>query len=317
MVSLTGILGPFGKAEDLLLRLSGLRVSHESARTLTETLGDQLEQRHRALSPVAPATPGKPWDFTLPDREGRSFAGTVAYLGIDAFSVPILGAEGKREWKMMYVGLLYDPRKQHTVYLTGYDARALAEQMRGYAIPLGLGKAQRVIALTDGANGLEATLTRHFGGNVECVLDFWHASQHLHDWAKSRYGPGSDGAKAWAEAAIGRMREGGGEGLREWLRGQTPEADAAESIREQWRQLLGYIDNNVHRMDYPRYREEGLDIGSGPTEAGCKIVGQRLKGCGMKWHQPHSGHLAALRALYLSGERLWDAFFERTATLAV
>jgi hypothetical protein len=78
------------------------------------------------------------------------------------------------------------------------------------------------------------------------------------------------------------MRSEGGPGLLEWLRTQSLEADISESIREEWRKLHGSIENNVHRMNDPRYRTEGLDIGSGPTEAGCKIMGQRLKGCGMK-----------------------------------
>lgn len=317
LVSLTSILEPFRKGEDLLERLSGLKVSHESARTLTETLGAQLEAQHQQLEPVASVAPDQLWDWTLPSQEGVSFPGTVAYVGLDAFAVPILGAGGKREWKMMYVGLLYNPKKDHTIYLTGYDQHRLAEQMRSYALAFGLGQAQRVIALTDGGNGLESTLTRYFGGNVECLLDFWHASQHLHHWAKLRYGEGTEKAEIWAEAAISRMRREGGCGLLVWLESQPLEPDASETLIEAWRRLHGYVSNNVHRMNYPDYRRDGLDIGSGPTEAGCKIVGQRLKGCGMKWDQPHSSQLAALRALYLSGEGLWDAFFDRTNPIAL
>jgi hypothetical protein len=37
-------------------------------------------------------------------------------------------------------------------------------------------------------------------------------------------------------------------------------------------------------MDYPRYRSKGWQIGSGPVESACKtVVGQRLKGPGMRW----------------------------------
>ena len=102
-----------------------------------------------------------------------------------------------------------------------------------------------------------------------------------------------------------------------WLESQRLESDASETLQEGWRRLQGYVRNNVNRMKYPQYRRDGLDIGSGPTEAGCKIVGQRLKGCGMKWDQPNSRHIAALRALYLSGEGFWDAFFDRTTAIAL
>ena len=45
--------------------------------------------------------------------------------------------------------------------------------------------------------------------------------------------------------------------------------------------MTGYVRTNLHRMDYPRYREEGWQIGSGHIEAGCKtVVNQRLKQSG-------------------------------------
>ena len=62
---------------------------------------------------------------------------------------------------------------------------------------------------------------------------------------------------------------------------------AADDLPERWLQYaeinIGYFENNRHRTDYPSYRQKGWDIGSGPTEAGCKIIGERLKGSGMRW----------------------------------
>ena len=48
---------------------------------------------------------------------------------------------------------------------------------------------------------------------------------------------------------------------------------------------------------------------SGPTEAGCKIIGERLKGSGMRWLEDGAGTVATLRALYVSGGHLWDGFW--------
>jgi hypothetical protein len=64
-------------------------------------------------------------------------------------------------------------------------------------------------------------------------------------------------------------------------------------------------------MDYPAYRARGWDVGSGPTEAGCKVLGGRLKGAGMRWCASGSEQVAALRALYASGDGLWDAFWDQ------
>ena len=66
---------------------------------------------------------------------------------------------------------------------------------------------------------------------------------------------------------------------------------------------------NGHRADYPGYRARGWDVGSGPTEAGCKVLQGRLKGAGMRWGVSGSEQVGALKALYASGEGLWDAFW--------
>lgn len=69
---------------------------------------------------------------------------------MDAFAVPAIGADGKREWKMLNVGLLYDPSREHTVYLSEFNQKGAAEQSRDYAIAFDLGRADRLVALTDG-----------------------------------------------------------------------------------------------------------------------------------------------------------------------
>jgi len=80
-------------------------------------------------------------------------------------------------------------------------------------------------------------------------------------------------------------------------------------VREELRKLVGYFENNRHRTDYPTYRARGWDIGSGPTEAGCKIIGERLKGSGMRRVEEGAASVGALRALYVSGPKLWDGFW--------
>jgi hypothetical protein len=311
LVALAGVLEPFRRAEQLLGELAGLRVSKEACRVFTERAGERLERQHLTHHPVEAVGVWKPWDFSLPPRDEERFGGTVAYVGLDAFAVPTIGEDGKREWRMLSVGLLYDPRKKHTTYLTGFDQKGVAERLRDYAIAFDLGRADRVVALTDGGAGLESALGGHFGGRVTFVLDFWHASEHLHGMSRVWHGGGA-AAASWAKQAVDVMRESGGAGLLEWLATHGPGAEASQPVRETWRLLLGYVEGNVHRMDYPEYRARGWDIGSGPTEAGCKIVGDRLRGAGMKWWKPQSARVAELRALLLSNEGLWEGFWNST-----
>ena len=56
------------------------------------------------------------------------------------------------------------------------------------------------------------------------------------------------------------------------------------------------------KMDYPTYRHFRLPIGSGITEAACKIMfTQRFKQSGMKWTLEGGDVIVKLRAIALSG----------------
>ncbi len=91
------------------------------------------------------------------------------------------------------------------------------------------------------------------------------------------------------------------------LAGRSPAA------RESHRQVTGYLRKNLHRMDYPRYREQGWQIGSGHIEAACKaVVNQRLKQSGMRWGCDGADAVCHLRALYEGETGQWDAFWERS-----
>ena len=61
--------------------------------------------------------------------------------------------------------------------------------------------------------------------------------------------------------------------------------------------------NREGRMDSATWVEEGLPIGSGVTEAACKVpVKQRLCGSGMKWKEPGAAAVLNVRCLtYTTG----------------
>lgn len=300
---LAGALGSFqAAAEDLLRRLAGVRLSAATARRATEQAGARLASQQQGGAVVTPLKP-RAWDFTL---EGHRH--TVAYLGLDAFSVPIQGERGARaDHRMIYTAVLYTPDKRSSHYLADFDLGRLAAQMRQAAIRLGLGNAGQLIAVTDAGNGIEAALRRHFDDGMLCILDWYHASEHLHAYAGCLHARDPARAAAWAEVAKGVLYERGGAALLEHLRGQEEPGDAAAA--EELRRLVGYFRDNEHRTDYPEYRAHGYDIGSGPTEAACKIVGARLKGSGMRWAERGAAEVAPLRALYESGPEVWDAFW--------
>ncbi len=216
---------------------------------------------------------------------------------------------GKAESRMLYTALLYTPDKEHTRYLVDFDLEPLAEQVRSQASALGIAQVSDLIAVTDGGNGLEEALQRNLADNLPTILDWYHAAEHLCDFAAVLYAHDEAARHTWADEAKGILYERGGEALLTHLQAlELPPRTRAE-VHEELRKLLGYFENNRHRTDYPTYRRKGWDIGSGPTEAGCKIIGARLKGSGMRWVEDGAATVAALRALYVSGGKLWDGFW--------
>jgi hypothetical protein len=303
LVCLAGVLESFrGAADDLLRRFAGVRLSGSTARRVTQAAGAGLAQRQQA-GPIVRPVPLRPWDFRLEEHPG-----TVAYLGLDAFCVPRQeSGGGKAEGRMLYTAVLYTPDKQRHHYLVDFDLRRLAGQMRRAAIALGLSAAEKVIALTDAGNGIEPALRDNFWDDLLCILDWYHAAEHLHGFARCLHPHGAPASAAWAEQAKGILYEQGGTALLAWLRALAAPEDARAA--DELRKLINYFADNEQRTDYPTYRAHGWDIGSGPAEAACKVVGERLKGSGMRWLEEGAAEVAPLRALYLSGAEAWDAFW--------
>ena len=174
---------------------------------------------------------------------------------------------------------------------------------------MGIAQVSDLIAITDGGNGLEEALQRNLATNLTTILDWYHAAEHLNDFAAVRHAGDETARHAWAAEAAGILYEQGGEALVTHLQAVVLPPRTRPEVQEELRKLIGYFTNNRHRTDYPTYRQKGWDIGSGPTEAGCKIIGARLKGSGMRWVEAGAATVAALRALYVSGGKLWDGFW--------
>src|SRR5208283_4522879 len=74
-----------------------------------------------------------------------------------------------------------------------------------------------------------------------------------------------------------------------------------------------YLSNNGGRMDYPRYRQEGLPVTSSLAESLVKQISKRVKGTEKFWNDGPSGEaILQLRAAAISdGDRLQRSITNR------
>jgi hypothetical protein len=305
----------FEKGAELLEEMAGVRLSESTVARTTEDAGQRLADAVAAGTPLGP--PGDwPWHK---DYDGKR----CAYVELDATGIRQQGAGGgPAEGRMAYVGLVCNPAPEwpwpdetpqpmRSRYLAGmYPLEEFAPLLRTPAGHVGMDRAERWIGLSDGGNGLEDRLRENFPRVEVIILDSFHPAEKLTGLARLLYPKDEDQAEAQARHWCGLLREEGGavlaSVLREWdwprRKGLSEAADA----------VIGYLENQAHRMEYPEYLAHGWCIGGGAVESACKtVVGQRLKLAGMRWGEDGAHAVCHLRALYRSEKGQWDAFWRR------
>ena len=307
LVALAGTLSSFAEAaEKVLPKLAGVRVSESTVERTTEAAGCALGERLACGEVFGDTGPWK-WSKDACQR-------TTGYVSLDATGVGIQGPNGAAaEGKMVDVGLIFDPGSKSRpgrmrAFAGLYTLEELGAQMRRQAAQVGLDAAEVWVGLTDGGSGLDEFLRVYFP-RAELILDFYHAAEHLNELAQALHPADEDLAGELAGQWCHQLKHEGGAAVLATLEAIDLGGKKAEA-RERHRQVTGYVRNNVFRMDYPAYRANGWLIGSGHVESACKgVVGQRLKGNGMRWSEAGADAVCHLRALFKSEKGQWDAFW--------
>jgi len=139
----------------------------------------------------------------------------------------------------------------------------------------------------------------------EWVVDYYHACQYITKLGETIFGKGRE-ATAWAKKQRRVLLEKPG-GVFRVLRSAgalLSQRDLMGNEADYW-SAYHYLRKRASKMDYSTYRRLRMPIGSGITEAACKIVfTQRFKQSGMKWTIEGGRPILALRVIHLSG--IWE-----------
>jgi hypothetical protein len=315
-----GACESFERGADLLREMAAVRLGESTVERTTEDVGARACDLLAGGYTFGPAVP---WDWHR-DARGR----TVAYLTLDATGTRQQGPGARAaQGRMAYVAGVYNPPPPNWLrpagpgppplqarYLAGlYELAELGPLLRRQAEQVGMEQAQVWVALTDGGNGLESFCRQNFNRpDLVVILDFYHAASYLEQLARALHPKDEGAAAAQAEQWCRLLKEEGGAVTLAVLQNWDWPARPAAALRAQREVTQAYLANNVHRTEYPEYQAEGWQIGSGVVESACKtVVGQRLKGAGMRWGQAGAHALCHVRALYRSEKGQWDAFWKR------
>jgi len=250
------------------------------------------------------------WEYAPPKLEEP--VATIA-IGMDGTCL-LMGGDGWRETMVGTIGF-YDRagERQHTIYLGATPEYGQATFLDRLEREIGRVKAaypqSRYVGLADGAKGNWDFLGRHT--EVQ-VIDFWHAAAYLSDAADVLFARQPGAKRPWLESSCHRLKHEPG-AARQLIRdlkrlaaekGVAPDHPDVEAA-------ITYFTNQsgAGRMDYPSLVGSKIPIGSGVTEAACKVlVKQRLCGSGMKWKEPGAAAVLSVRCLTYTTER-WSQFW--------
>ncbi len=252
------------------------------------------------------------WEYALPELES---APPTITIGMDG-TCPLMCEGGWREAMVGTIGF-YDAEgdRRHTIYLAAtpeYGKATFLDRMEREIARVKAAHPQaRYVGLADGAKGNWDFLGRHTGTQV---IDFWHAAEYLSGAAGVLFARSPDAKRAWLESSCHRLKHEPGAArqlIRDLKRLAAEKGVAAD--QGDVAAAVTYFGNQsgAGRMDYPPLVAASVPIGSGVTEAACKVlVKQRLCGSGMKWKEPGAAAVLSLRGLTYTTER-WSQFWAR------
>jgi hypothetical protein len=296
LVATTCAALPYKAALRLVERTTGLGIEESSGEEIVRDIGVQLRAAEE-ISITAAVDIGE-------DMSGSGVAPARLYISIDAAKAHTDG-----EWHDIKTAVIYEGKRcegaeadtvSHSRYIAAQEKSAdFGRRIYTKAMQAGYDRAAVSVVLADGGEWIWNEVRNHFPKSIK-ILDYFHACEHIYGLATVLYGEGNPNGRRWAKEHCDKLKKQGPASL---LRAIKRRKARNENEQEALRLEGGYFRKYRAYMNYPRYRAQGLMIGSGPVESACKVVvSQRLKQAGMRWTKDGADVVLAVRTALLSNE---------------
>jgi hypothetical protein len=249
------------------------------------------------------------WTYSMPEMEKPVKTVTI---GLDGTTMRM--DDGNFREAMVGTIGLYDRtgERQHTIYIGAAPEygkekflNRLEKEIRHVKE---LYPKSEYMGLADGAKGNWGFLEKHTNHQL---IDFYHATEYVHDAVNEKYSKKGEQREkhAWLDDRLHKLKHGMGWASRlltefkEW----NNEVEEGSKVKA----AITYFTNNKKRMKYYKYVNMNMPIGSGVTEAACKvIIKQRMCLSGMRWKDSGAAKVISLRCLSRSTNR-WEQFWSK------
>ena len=317
LLGLLGIGEAFDKAQTKAQHLLLLEISDNTIRKATRQLGETQALREEEWQEQS-----KSLAYLKGVERRQKPHPRRLYGSLDGVLVPI-----GPEWREMKVGSWYEvealPRRQwpsrykqrlgHLEALKatniGYfcsleKADAFSELVWTTGCQRQADLAEEIVFIADGAQWIWRLVADNFPKAVQ-ILDWYHALEYLTPIAHALFPEGKQ-REAWLEEMTAHLWFSRTQYVIDTCLALLDHCSAGEVAQD----AATYYTNNIYRMDYVHWRDQGYIIGSGTVESGCKqIATARLKCAGARWSKKGALLVAKARAAWLGDG--WNALVAR------
>lgn len=287
------------EGEALFATLGGMRPSRSSLDRLPKRLSEKWEKHRRGF------------ESRLRSEEAVPRAAVSVAVSLDGVKIPVKGGENtpgkcwRGAYKYQEVGCatlsLYDSHGERlrTVRMARMpeNYKKTVKSMLSAELQAVLSKRPdlRIVKVADAAIDPWSYLKDELPPGI-CIVDFYHAAEHLHEALQAAHGEGTPKCREEFERlrhVLRHDRRGAQRVIRSliYLRGRHPHS---QIIRRE----LAFFRKHRDKMAYAATAAKNMPIGSGVVEAACKTLAtQRLRRSGMRWRHDGGQAILTLRAL--------------------
>lgn len=301
------------------------QLSHKYAQLNVNKVCDDLRENHGRSIAASYVQNVSDWVGSIAHAKEEHWAYAVPLLdnAVKTVAISLDGAympmkeEGYRQAMVGTISLYdHDAERLHTIYLgeaPEYGKSLFTQRMKTEIKRVkALYPEATYVGIADGAVDNWSFLASY---TDKLLLDYFHASEYLPHLAQAAYPGKTDKPKreVWLTERTSQLKHEPNfvDQLIEEATQLVRKKSLGKTVKENLNKALTYFTNQRHRMDYPGFLADKLPIGSGVTEAACKVlVKQRLCGSGMRWKEKGARVVLSLRALSESTGR-WGQFWEK------
>ena len=286
LITYTGQMDCYARSEEILERFTSVKVSPSQVYRVTDSISESLKEEDVKAERILPPL----------SKED------VLYVEIDGSMVC---TRNKESWKEIKLGRLFkgsDCLNPNTAssflcasQYVGHFGRSADFGVKLSRVIDSYGDLKnRLVFITDGAAWIREWIADHYPLSGS-VLDYFHAIEHLYEFAEKAFPGIASEKKKWCECQKELLLASEVDTVLDNIR-------LSPAREDDKKKLINYYQNNKKRMKYKQYRSIGCGIiGSGAIESAHRtVVQKRMKLSGQRWSTKGVENMLRLRVISMN-----------------